>query len=130
MHLRCSGEPKFNLRRINMKKILAIVCASALIPMAVSAKQVSSKVTVEKIYTYKTAAVIKLSKAMKNDGCTYSKSGQFVALRFAEDTKEMYSALLTAFVSGKKVIVGASGCDNIWSGDGTMNKVYRVTLTK
>ncbi len=114
-----------------MKKNVLIGLIVALVPLFTFADiKVSSSTTIEKIYTYKTAAVIKLSKAMaKNSGCTYDKSGQFVALRFSEEgSKEMFSALLTAKVAKQIVTIGTSGCDNIWSGDGTMNKIYRITL--
>jgi len=116
-----------------MKKNILTFALMALIPLSVYADtKLSSKTTVNRVFTYKSAAVVELGTAMgKNSGCTYSKSGKYVALRFGQSgSKEMYSALLTASVSGKKVTIGTSGCDNIWSGDGTMNKIYRITLEK
>ncbi len=114
-----------------MKKSILIGLMVALTPLVTFADtKLSSTTTVKRIFTYKTAAVVELGTAMtKNSGCTYAKSGKYVALRFSEaGSKEMYSALLSAKISKQKVKIGTRDCDNIWSGDGTMNKIYRVTL--
>ena len=116
-----------------MKKYLMAFALIGLVPAALSADALlSPKTTIKRVFTYKTAAVIELSDAMKKDsGCTYSKSGKYIALRFSDaGAKEMYSSILSAYVAGLKIKMGTKGCDPIWSGDGTMNKIYRVTLEK
>jgi len=114
-----------------MKKNILIGLMVAMTPLVTFADtQLSSATNIKRIFTYKTAAVIELKAPMtKNSGCTYSKSGRYIALRFSESgSKELYSALLSAKVANQKVTIGTRDCDNIWSGDGTMNKIYRVTL--
>ena len=116
-----------------MKKImLATAIVGLLVSPSFADTKVSDKTKIERIYTYKTAAVLKLAKAMKkNSGCTYKNAGKYVALRFGETgSKEMYSAALSAFVAGKNIKIGTKGCDPIWTGDGTMNKIYKIQLEK
>ena len=116
-----------------MKKYTLAFAIIGLSTAVLSANSLlSPKTTIKRVFTYKTAAVIELTDAMsKNSGCTYSKSGKYIALRFSDaGAKEMYSSILSAYVAGLKIKMGTSGCDNIWSADGTMNKIYRVTLEK
>lgn len=115
-----------------MKKYLLAFALIGLIPATVSADTLlSSKTTIQKIFTYKTAVVLKLTDAMpSNEDCTYSKSGKYVALRFNEESKELFSTLLSAYIANQKVEIGTNDCDDIWHANGTMNKVYRVSLTK
>jgi len=114
-----------------MKKNTLLVAILATLPMGLFASSVTPTTTITKMYVYKTAAVIKVKNKADNEGCGYSRSGEFIAIRFGETgSKELYSAVLSAYVSGAKVQIGTSGCDNIWSGDGTMNKAYRITLVK
>ncbi|HIP26655.1 MAG TPA: hypothetical protein EYG80_03265 [Flavobacteriaceae bacterium] len=91
----------------------------------------SSKTTIKKIFAYRSGAVIELASPMgKNEGCSYAKSGRYVAIRYDNQTKELYSALLSAYVANLTVEIGTKGCDNIWSSVGTMNKLYKLTLSK
>ena len=116
-----------------MKKYTVAFTLLGLIPLMLSAETIlSSKTTISKIYTYKSAAVVELHKTMKkNSGCTYGKSGKYIALRFNDEgSKQMFSAILSAYISNSKVRFGTSGCDSIWKSVGTMNKIYRVTLEK
>jgi len=115
-----------------MKKIvLGALLLTATNLMAYNAI-LSSVTKIKRVFVYKTAAVLELETPMnKEPSCTYSKSGKYVALRYSDSgAKEMFATVLTAYAAGLTVKIGTKGCDNIWAGDGTMNKIYRVTLQK
>ena len=115
-----------------MKKYLLAFALIGLIPATVSADTLlSSKTTIKKMFTYKTATVLELANPMPaNEDCTYSKAGRYVALRYDENNKELFSTILSAYIANQKVEIGTNDCDNIWSSVGTMNKVYKITLSK
>ena len=114
-----------------MKKLIIalLVLASTQIAMA---RDVSPLTKVVKIFTYKDAAVIRLSNPNTNkSNCTYSKSGEYLAIRFNDTQgREMYSAILAAYMSDTTISLVSSGCDSIWGASESMNKVYRVDLEK
>ena len=97
-----------------------------------SATDVSNVTKITKIYTYGEGAVIRLKNpTTNNSSCSYNGSGEYLAIRFnTQQGKELYSAALSAFISSTNVKIGSSGCDDIWGKSKTMNKVYRVELTK
>jgi len=114
-----------------MKKTLLALMILATTQLAM-AKDTSPITKVVKIYTYKNAAVIRLATPSTNkSNCTYSKTGEYLAIRF-DDTKgrEMYSAVLAAYMADTTLRLVSSGCDTIWGAANSMNKVYRVDLEK
>ncbi len=79
-----------------------------------------------KLQAYKTYAIATLrSPGTNQDECTKNSAQNFVLISF-DDGQEMYSAALSARVSGKPIGFGVSGCQ-AW-GDGSVPKVYRVDL--
>ena len=115
-----------------MKKIIAGALVLVTTQLMAANAILSPVTKVKKVFVYKTAAVLELETPMnKEPSCTYNKSGKYVALRFSEaGSKEMFATVLSAYAAGMTVKIGTKGCDNIWSADGTMNKIYRVTLQK
>ena len=117
---------------MKLKKVMVgILLAGLTATGAFADTKLSSRTTIKKIYNYSSGVVLELSTPMaKNQGCTYSKSGRYVALRHNETSKELYSTLLSAYVANLKVQIGTRNCDDIWSSVGTMNKVYKVVLSR
>ena len=114
-----------------MKKILlASLLALGLTQMA-AAKSVSPATKLVKLYTYGDAAVVKIAKKAPKEGCTYSAAGEFLAIDLsAPGGKALYSALLSAFVSGAEVRLASDGCNNVWGAAKSMPEIYRVELRK
>ena len=82
------------------------------------------------MYTYETAAVIKIQHANNNeDDCSSSKSDKYFQLNFDSAAKsKMYSAMLAAFISGQNVRLAYDGC--VTWGSSTIPEIYRVDLSK
>ena len=114
-----------------MKKILIVILLTLGLTQMVSAKSVSNATKLIKLYTYGDAAVIKVAKPAPDEGCSYSAAGEFLAVDLsAEGGKALYSALLSAFVSGTEVRLASDGCNNVWGASKSLPEVYRVELRK
>ena len=115
-----------------MKKIVIATILVFGVTQAIIAKDVSPVTTITKIYTYTTGAVLKLATpSTNNSGCTYSKSGEYLAIRFnTPEERVLFSSVLTAFTIGTPIQVASRGCDAIWGTSKTMNKVYSLTIVK
>jgi len=78
------------------------------------------------MYAYRTTAVLKLEDVTFDTGsCGHE---HYVAIEYDEG-KEMYSAALAAYMSGKPVRIGytPSTCSDIW-GDNSMVRAYSVLM--
>jgi hypothetical protein len=95
-----------------------------------NASDITPVTKILKIYTYGDGAVIKVANPAENtEGCSYDRSGEFLALRLdTEGKKAMYSSLLSALVASRDVVIAASDCDDIWGEDNTMGSIYRVQI--
>lgn len=114
-----------------MKNILIASLLALGLTQIISAKSVSPATKIIKLYTYGNAAVIKIAKPAPDEGCNYSSAGEFLALDLgAEGGKALYSALLSAFVSGSEVRLASDGCSNVWGAAKSLPEVYRVELRK
>jgi len=114
-----------------MKKIIISLTILAMTQVAM-ARDVSPLTKILKIHTYKDAAVIKIENPAPNTyNCTFSHSGEFLAIRFNDTQgREMYSAILSAYMTDTRISLISAHCDNIWGASKSMNKVYRVDLEK
>ena len=94
----------------------------------VSASEQISARGVKLIQAYSTYAVIHLDEQNQNlDSCTKTNAKSVVIVTYdSVKGKELYSAVLSARVSGALVGFGVNGC-HTW-GDGTAPLVYRVDL--
>lgn len=114
-----------------MKNILIITLLTLGLTQMVTAKSVSPATKLIKLYTYGDSAVIKIVKPAPDEGCTYSAAGEFLAINIAsEGGKALYSALLSAFISGSEVRLASDGCNNIWGATKSLPEIYRVELRK
>ncbi len=114
-----------------MKKTMVLLLVLGF-TQVIMAKDVSPVTKIIKIYTYDDGAVIKIDNPSSNKShCKYSDAGEFLAVRFKDDSsKTLYTALLTAFVSGTKIRLASDGCTDIWGADKSLNEIYRVELRK
>jgi len=83
---------------------------------------------IQNIYVYSDYIVMKIADTLNNvDNCTKSTASSYLFLATnTEGGKKMYSAALTAYVSGKKILAGYSGCEQ-W-GSTTIPKAYGISL--
>ena len=112
-----------------MKKIIIALISLSMTQVAI-ARNTSPLTKILKIYTYKDAAVVKIeSPSTNNDNCAYANAGKYLAIRFNDvEGREMYSAVLSAYMTNSTIILTSKNCDNIWGSSRSMNKVYRVDL--
>ena len=87
-------------------------------------------VEIDFMRNYKNFAVLSLGPNGDNqDNCTHSKAGNYVYIELISDEgKALYSAVLTAFIVGRRVRLGLSGCKK-WGG-ATIPLVYRLDIYK
>ncbi len=97
-----------------------------LLPMGLSANEQIPKSQIRSLQVYNDFAVVRLMDPGQNvDGCTRSNAAEFVAVLFDSSAgREMYSAVLAAYMSGRELGFGASGC-HAWGGS-TVPRIYRV----
>jgi hypothetical protein len=111
-----------------MKKILTALFVLATTQMVMAASTPINKI--KHIYVYEDYIIMKMESKHGNEyGCTHAQSNEFLYLK--TDTSggnRMYSALLSAYVAGKKIKVGYSLCGQ-W-GDKTVPKAYGITIVK
>ncbi|AWF80287.1 hypothetical protein BTJ40_05375 [Microbulbifer sp. A4B17] len=95
------------------------------------------KTPVEYLRTYKTYAIATLTNEAANpNGCTMTYkdygAGRYIAVEFdSTEGKEMYSALLAAYLSGSEVAFGAhDGQCKVWSEDNTIPIAYRIDIIR
>jgi len=114
-----------------MKKIIIALAALTMTQVA-TARDVSPLTKIVKIYTYKDAAVVKIENPSTNTyGCTYGNAGEYLAIRFNNTQgREMYSAILSAYMTDTRISLISAHCDNVWGSSKSMNKVYRVDLER
>lgn len=114
-----------------MKKLVFAFIAFSISQFAI-ARDVSPLTKILKIYTYKDAAVVKIENPSTNTyNCTYGNSGEYLAIRFNDTQgREMYSAILSAYMTDTRISLISAHCDNIWGSSKSINKVYRVDLEK
>ena len=109
-----------------MKKILIALSVLATTQIAMAAATPITKI--KNVYVYENYAILKMENKHANSySCTHASSDEF--LYVPTDTaggNRMYSALLSAYVAGKKVKLGYSLCGT-W-GSTTVPKVYGITL--
>ncbi|WP_444910108.1 hypothetical protein [Microbulbifer sp. TRSA005] len=93
---------------------------------------------IEYLRTYKTYAVATLTNEGPNpNGCTATYkdwgAGRYIAIEFGtEEGREMYSALLAAYLSGNQVAFGVYGegrC-KVWNGSNTIPVAYRIDILR
>jgi len=110
-----------------MKKIIIGLMILASTQFAFAA---ATKVTkIKDIYVYADYIVMKMEAKHSSAGCTRNAANEYLYLATNTDGgKKMYSAALSAYVAGKKVRFGFSGCST-W-GAGTIPKAYGISLLK
>ncbi|CAA6812796.1 MAG: Unknown protein [uncultured Sulfurovum sp.] len=112
-----------------MKKIL--IALSVLATTQIAMATATPITTIKDIYVYETSVVIKLANQHTNpDICTHPKAKEYLLL--STDTaggNRLYSAILSAYVSGKKVRFGYKNCAN-WSATETVPKAYGVSMVE
>jgi len=110
-----------------MKKILIALSVLATTQIAMAAATPITKI--KDIYVYADYIVMKMDNKHSSAGCTRNGADEFLYLATNTDGgKKMYSAALSAYVAGKKVRLGFSGCST-W-GSGTIPKAYGISLLK
>jgi hypothetical protein len=110
-----------------MKKLLIALSVLATTQMAMATATPVTKI--KDIYVYSDYIVMKMEKKHTKENCTKSTADEYLYL--ATDTdggKKMYSAALSAYVAGKKVRLGYSGCSS-W-GSTTIPKAYGISILK
>ena len=113
-----------------MKYLLSTMTALLMLTShsLVASEQIPRDRTIEYIQVYKSTVFIHLDKQHKNtDNCTHKVAKDTVALALDTESKEIYSAILSARVSGTKIGFGVGGCQS-WGPSGTVPKIYRVDL--
>jgi len=114
-----------------MKKILIASLLALGLTQISAAKSVSPVTTLIKLYTYGDAAVMKLANPAPDEGCTYGAAGEFLSIDIgSEGGKVLYSAILSAFVSGSKVRIASDGCNNVWGAGKSLPQAYRIELRR
>ena len=112
-----------------MKKILIALSVLATTQIAMAAATPITKI--KDIYVYETSVVIKMANKHTNpDGCSHAKATEYLLVK--TDTaggNKLYSAILSAYVAGKKVRLGYKNCAN-WSATETVPKAYGISLLK
>lgn len=110
-----------------MKKIFIalFVLASTQIVMA-GATPVTK---IKYMYIYNDSVVVQLENSHENsDGCTSSKSTSNIIIRTNTPAgNRHYSALLSAQVAKKTIVIGYRDCAN-WSATATLPQAYNVTI--
>ena len=110
-----------------MKKILIALSVLASTQIAMAAATPITKI--KDIYVYSDYIVMKVENKHTNPGCTKATADEYLYLATNTDGgKKMYSAALSAYVSGQKVRFGFSGC-SAW-GSTTIPKAYNVSILK
>ena len=110
-----------------MKKLLIALSVLATTQIAMAAATPITKI--KDIYVYADYIVMKMENKHTNPGCTKSTADEFLYLATnSEGGKKMYSAALSAYVSGKKVRFGFSTCST-W-GASTIPTAYGISLLK
>lgn len=111
-----------------MKKILISLAMLASTQSSMAA--FTPVTTIESLYVYDTYAIIKTNSVISNTyNCTKNNADQFLYVPVEGDGgKAKYSAVLSAYVAGSSIRLGYAGCAS-W-GDGTVSKVYGVSLYK
>ena len=111
-----------------MKKIITglMVLASTQFALAT----VTPTTTIKDMFVYETYVVVKMANKHTNpDSCTKAGADSFIYMSTTgQGGARMYSAILSAYVSGKKVRLGYNLCGT-W-GTGTIPKAYGVTMVK
>lgn len=111
------------------RKLCKILVAFAMLVLSMPAiaGQIT-QVSIEHVLAYGSTAIVKLGAVQPNtESCTRSDAGSYVAIEFV-DGDGLYSTLLSAYMAGRSVGFGVSGC-SIW-GETTVPKVYRVEMFK
>ena len=107
-----------------MNRIIIAIYFLLLSGKAISAAETTADVTITQISTYDSWAAIYISPGFANtQGCTTSQNK--IMVRFQDgtsDKKIIYSAILAAYLAGKKVSFGLNGCFN------DLPYVYRVDV--
>jgi hypothetical protein len=102
----------------------AFLCAGGVAWATDNVRQ--SKVTA--IFTYSTAAAVRYEPAYSNaEGCAGSLADNTVIIDWSSnpDVKAMYATVLTAYLTGREVAFGLSGC-HPWGGGTPL--AYRADL--
>ena len=109
-----------------MKKLL--IALSVLASTQFASATGTSITKIKDMYTYDNFIVVKMANRHSNsDSCTYAKANEYLYLATnTEGGKKMYSAVLSAFVAGKKIRFGYHGCAS-W-GSTTIPKAYGVSM--
>lgn len=115
-----------------MKNILIVTFLLLSTVESALSKDVSPLTKIKKLYGYTTGAVLELeNQSTNNSGCSYSKSGKYLAIRFnTAEERALYSTILTAFTAEINVKIASRDCDPIWGTTKTMNKIYNIVLYK
>lgn len=107
-----------------MIRLLVVVYVSFFSCMVFAAAETTTDVTITQISTYDSWAAIYITPNYANSqGCTTSQNK--IMVRFQDgtsDKKIIYSAILAAYLAGKKVSFGLNGCFN------DLPYVYRVDV--
>ena len=110
-----------------MKKILIALSVLATTQIAMAAATPVTKI--KDLYVYDNYIVMKMEKKHSKGGCSKATANEYLYLATNTDGgKKMYSAALSAYISGKKVRLGFSGC-SAW-GSTTIPKAYGLSLLK
>lgn len=110
-----------------MKKILIALFVLATTQIAMAAATSINKI--KDIYIYSNYVVMKMENKHTNGGCTKTTADEYLYLATNTDGgKKMYAAALSAYMGGKKVRMGYSGC-SAW-GPSTVPAVYGISLYK
>ena len=111
-----------------MKKILIALSVLATTQIAMAGSTTITKI--KNVYVYEHYAVIKMANKHANpNACKHPNANEFLLMpTYTSGGSKMYSALLSAYVSGQKVKLGYSRC-SVW-GSTTIPRVYGITLVK
>ena len=110
-----------------MKKIL--IALSVLATTQIAMATATNITKIKDLYVYTNYIVLKMEAKHSKGGCSKSTANEYLYLATNTDGgKKMYSAALSAYISGKKVRFGFSGC-SAW-GSTTIPKAYGISLLK
>ena len=112
-----------------MKKII-LALAVLMTTQFATAGNVTPVTKITNVFTYGDSAVIKIANKHGNEyECTYSKADEYLFLDLtSESSKTIYSAILSAFVSGSLARIAYNDCVD-W-GSTTLSNIYRVDMMK
>jgi len=112
-----------------MKKLL-IGLFSAVILLSAQAQAYMWDVTptlIETIDVRLDYIRVRLVDAHNNeDGCTGGSASN--SIRIDSDHQIFYSAVLSAYMGGKKIAFDTNGCEILWDGSGTYPKVVSIRI--